>query len=279
MRISDRIRPHVLPLVAGVGAGVFLFFGAAQDQFSPASSLAPVAATAAFFTPVGAGWLVLPIALNGLTYVAIATAIRSTWRTRRWLSIVLAGIIVWWVASAFEHHAAIHRLRSYSEVVLKPGMKLTARTPNGMLTILAGNGTRRTYLGDGWKKSFLLVPRRQRWYGSLGLYDPAESFSPDGRVLVDEGRQHFSTQREAEGWLEGRRREASVGKDRLTYTNDGLVLRYIMDTVPGSSKLETANIFLWQVYVDGRRPHGLPGADDSAIRIEGGAVADSSTPH
>jgi len=241
-----------------------------------ASALAPIAAVTAIFAPDGAAYA-MPVALNGLAYVAAAGAIRSTWATRRWLSIILMGLLVFWVGSSFAGHLFAHQLHPYTEAVLNPGMRLTARTPNGTLTILAGRGTRRTYRGEGWEKSILLVARTSRWYGSLGLYDPAESYSPYGRLLVEEGRQHFSTEPEAEGWLRGRSREAGVGKERLIFTRDGLVLRYSMRPVPGSG-VPTAQVVLWQIYVGGRRPHGLPGVDDEAIRIDGGAVAEFSTP-
>jgi len=45
------------------------------------------------------------------------------------------------------------------------------------------------------------------------------------------------------------------------------------------SGVSTAHVDLWQIYVDGHRPHSLPGASDGAIRAEGGTVAESSTPH
>jgi hypothetical protein len=187
------------------------------------------------------------------------------------------SLVGFWVGSALALQVYAHQLHSYTEVVLNPGMKLTARTPNGVLTILAERGTRRTYRGDGWNKSISLIARTSRWYGSLGLYDPAESYSPYGRLLVEEGRQHFSTQAAAEGWLRGRSREAGVGKGRLILTSDGLVLRYSMSAVPGSG-VPTAQVDLWQLYVNGRHPHGLPGAEDGALRIDGGAVAEVSTP-
>jgi hypothetical protein len=278
LRASELFKRNALPLAAGIGTGAYLVVGAPQDQMGIASALAPIAAMAAFFTPSGAAWFALPAVLNGLAYVAMVAAIRSCWRRRRWLSIVLMGLVAFWVGSAFAAQLSAFQLYPYTEVVLNPGMRLIARTPNGTLTILAGRGTRRTYRGDGWEKSLFLVARTSRWYGSLGLYDPAESYSPYGRLLVEEGRQHFSTESAAEGWLRARSREAGVGKERLIFTNDGLVLRYSMSPVPGSG-VSTAQVDLWQIYVGGRRPHGLPGADDEALRIDGGAVAEISTPH
>lgn len=275
LKASELLKRHALPFATGVGAGGYLFFGAQQDQMDLASALAPVAVMAGVFTPDGPA---LPIALNGLAYVTLAVIIRSTWATRRWLSIVLIGSLALYVAWAFDDHISTHRLQPYTEVVLNPGMRLTAETPNGTLTIVAGNGTRRTYHGEGWEKSVLLVARTSRWYKSLGLYDPAESYSPYGRLLAEEGRLHFSTEAEAEGWIRARSLEANVGKERLIFTDDGLVLRYSMRAVPGSG-VPTAQVDLWQIYVEGRRPRSLPGADDEAIRIDGGAVAEYSTPH
>jgi hypothetical protein len=277
VRASELLKRNALPFAAGIGTGAYLLFGAPQDQMSLAADLAPIAAVIAFFTPDGAAYA-LPVALNGLAYVAAAGAIRSAWVTRRWLSVVLIGLLILWVGSSLVAQVSTHQLHPYTEVVLNPGMKLTAKTPNGALTILAGRGTRRIYRGDGWEKSLLLVARKSRWYGSLGLYDPAESYSPYGCLLVEEGRQHFSTEAEAAGWLRRRSREAGDEKEKLLFTNDGLVLRYSPGPVPGT-RVPTAQVDLTQLYVGGRRPHGLPGADDEAIRIDGGAVAEFSTPH
>jgi hypothetical protein len=137
MRASEVLKRNALPFAAGIGTGSYLLFWAPQDQMGVASALAPVAAIAAFFTPDGAAYA-LPVALNGLAYLAVGGAIRSTWATRRWLSVVLMGFVVFWVGSASVNQVFAHQLHPYTEVVLKPGMKLTARTPNGALTILAG---------------------------------------------------------------------------------------------------------------------------------------------
>ena len=120
----------------------------------------------------------------------------------------------------------------------------------------------------------MLVARSSRWYGSLGLYDPAPSYSPYGRLLLDEGQQHFSTEPEALRWLHGRTREAGDGKGRLIFTNDGLVLRYVTSPEEGN-----ASVTLWQIYVGGHHPRGLPGADDGALHVDGGVVAEYSKPH
>jgi hypothetical protein len=155
-------------------------------------------------------------------------------------------------------------------------MRIIATTPNGPLTITAGQGTRRRYSGEGWSKSISLIARTQRWYGSLGLYDPADSFSPYGRLLAEEGQLHFSTVARAMGWIHERNLEAVSADDRPIYTGDGLVLCYSNRPVPGSG-VATRSVQIWQFYVGGSRPHDLPGASDGAIHVEGGAIAATST--
>jgi hypothetical protein len=79
-----------------------------------------------------------------------------------------------------------------TEYVLTDGMTISADTPNGRISVAGGEGTQRMFSGDGWTQTTYLIPRTTRWYGSLGLYDPADSWSPHGRLLVDEGG-FFST--------------------------------------------------------------------------------------
>src|SRR6267142_6060410 len=81
-----------------------------------------------------------------------------------------------------------------TEFVLTPGMTISAMTPNGKISVTAGKETQRTFRGEGWTETRYLIPRTERWYGSLGLYDPAPSFFPSGRLLADEGRLFFETE-------------------------------------------------------------------------------------
>ncbi len=163
-------------------------------------------------------------------------------------------------------------LKPYSEVVMTPGMRITGTNPNGTVTITAGEATRRTYSGTGWQKSRKLIARRGRWYGSLGLYDPAASFSPYGRLLVEEGQRHFHSVAEAMRWLHEYQYNA--------YTNNGLVFDYRLSAPPPPDTGEPArDVYLWQIYINGRRPKHLPGANDNAIRVEGGSIPNTATPH
>src|SRR4051812_13891960 len=89
-----------------------------------------------------------------------------------------------------------------TETVLSDGMAIVAHTSNETITIEGKPGFERTYSGKDWSKTSSLIPRKTRWYGSLGLYDPARSFSLGGRLLLDEGRQFFESESEALRYLQ-----------------------------------------------------------------------------
>ncbi|MEA3209696.1 MAG: hypothetical protein QOE70_2753 [Chthoniobacter sp.] len=158
-----------------------------------------------------------------------------------------------------------------SETVMTPGMRVTATNPNGTVTITAGEGTRRHYSGTGWQKSLSLIARSARWNGSLGLYDPASSFSPYGRLLAEEGRIHCTSISEAMRWL-----YVGSALNHPTYTNNGLVFCYSIAVPPDAAREPARSVELWQLYINGRRPQHLPGANDRAIRVEGGSIPNTS---
>lgn len=163
------------------------------------------------------------------------------------------------------------KLLPHTEVVLSPGMAVTATNANGTITIEADGAASRIFSGTGWKKRSDLIARTTRWYGSLGLYDPASSSSPHGRMLVDEGRLFFGSESEALRYL-------YVGSthDRPVFNNRGLVVGFHVESIPGGEP--TRSVKLWQIYINGKRPTALKGADDSAIKVSGGAISDSATP-
>lgn len=208
--------------------------------------------------------------MRGILWLLVKTS-RRRWdrlsRMRLVFRLALVGLGV--ALSGYSQS----ELLPYTEVVLKPGMAVTATNPNGTVTIQAGDGTARIFSGEGWKKKRNLIPRRERWYGSLGLYDPASSRSPYGRLLVDEGQLYFSDVSEALKYL-------YVGSDHFkpVYTNNGLVFGYDVETF-GEGEEPTRSVQLWQIYIDGKRPTSMPGADDSSITVSGGEIPEVSTPY
>lgn len=159
------------------------------------------------------------------------------------------------------------------ETVMTPGMKIVASTARGVVTIEATSEAARSYSGDGWRGDSTMRRRTERWSGSLGLYDPAPSRTPGGRLLVEEGRQHFDNQSDAMRFLQ--RLRGHFGP--LTFSSTGLVVAYAVEPIPGQSP--TRSVAVWQLYVAGRRPTSLPHATDDRLQLLNGTVAEESRPH
>ena len=159
-----------------------------------------------------------------------------------------------------------------TESVLSDGMKITALTPSGKINIEAGKTFARSYSGENWSKSSNLIPRNTRWYGSLGLYDPAGSFTKGDRLLIDEGKQFFLTESEALRYMQ----YISAYNGKLTYNNNGLVIAYKVVVIPNEKP--TRNLAVWQFYINGKKPISLRGAVDKNIDVSDGTIADTATP-
>jgi hypothetical protein len=150
-----------------------------------------------------------------------------------------------------------------SEVVMTRGMVISARTPEGEISIRAGEGFERSYTWAGATRSLEMWPRRKRWYGSLGLYYPGPGQHwkmHDGitRAVVEEGQQHFSSVEEALSWLRSRNR----GWLDYVYRDDGLVVGW--KRVPSRRQL---NVEVWQILIQGSKPAKLDGSDNDRIRV------------
>jgi len=161
------------------------------------------------------------------------------------------------------------RILPTTEYVLTDGMVISAQTKNGNVTITGKKGTKRVFSGEGWKKTRALWPRDYRWYGSLGMYDAAWSLSPYGRLLVNEGRLFFKSKSDALKFLRGRYTYPA-------YNNQGLAVGFTISPIPGGEPARTVEI--WQIYVNGKRPRSLRGANDKTVTVDGGAILDTATP-
>jgi ankyrin repeat protein len=147
------------------------------------------------------------------------------------------------------------------ETVLSEGMELTAKTPVGSITILAKRHLQRTFIWNHCERTVTLEPRQKRWLGSLGAYFPGGGTTwrlCDGidRAIVDEGEQHFQTDREALSWIHEQTNLAFV------YTDDGLMLGWERDL-----SRKTLNVALWQILVAGAKPSRLAGSNNSSIAM------------
>lgn len=177
--------------------------------------------------------------------------------------------IVWELG--WDSFVGSRRLLPSSEVVLRPGMAVTVRTALGPVTVAAGRGTERTYSSRAWSRRLRLTARRERWGGSLGLYD-GHVYGGGSALVVEEGQIHVPTRLDALRWL-----TFLADNDSVVYTRDGLVLAVAPSRQAGYPA--PGIIQLWQLYVDGRRPHDLPLSNDAAFALSGGAIPDSAVKH
>lgn len=161
---------------------------------------------------------------------------------------------------------------AHVETVLRPGMKVVATNASGTVAIAADGGISRAVSGSGWSKVIKPVARRSRWNGSLGIYDPGDSWSPGGRVLFEEGKLFFDSESAA-------LRHLYVGslRHRAVFTNRGLVVGFEVEPVPGFEPVRSVQ--LWQIYINGQKPDSLRGANDTAISISGGSTPEAAVPH
>lgn len=151
---------------------------------------------------------------------------------------------------------------SQNEIVMPPEARIEATTKTGTIVIQAGKGLKRYYNFDGVTRSVVMIPRPERWYGSLGLYYPGPGFhwfpSHNGisRGVLEEGQRHFSSTDEAMKWL----KEASQWYPTV-YRDDGLVVAYGKNLTR-----KQLNVDVWQFYINGQKPLKMDGSNNQAIR-------------
>jgi hypothetical protein len=154
------------------------------------------------------------------------------------------------------------RLPAGCEVVMSPGMRITATTSVGTIAITAVDELTRSYTWEGATRAVEMSPRPARFFGSLGLFHDAQvehwrDHHGITRCQADEGQQDFKTVEEVIKW--------SKERDWLTfvYRDNGLMV--------GWNKFlggKTLHVEVWQVLIDGKKPKRLPGSQDDKIVVD-----------
>ncbi len=153
----------------------------------------------------------------------------------------------------------VEPLTSSNEIVMNEGMIIKATNDSGTIIIEAKSGLERIYKwGDGEIK-VRLIPRKKRWYGSLGVYYPGGDKKI--QAVVEEGQQHFCSKKEALEWLNW------LGERvHYVYTSDGIVVGWYTGVNPDFA-MTGLTVQLWQLCILGKKPHDLPGARNDMILI------------
>lgn len=149
---------------------------------------------------------------------------------------------------------------SPKEPVMCPGMNIDVARESERLKIFAKDLKARRYEIVGQTIEVDLIPRSSRWRGSLGLYLP--SGTDDFHLVLDEGQQHFYSEKEAHDWIE-------IVGDRLgyVYSSDGLVIGWKLQELTKSDQKAVLHVDLWQIYIQGKKPISLKGANNKSIDI------------
>jgi hypothetical protein len=155
------------------------------------------------------------------------------------------------------------QIPAQNEIVMKEGMKITAINKYGAITITAGKGLKRSYTWEGETRTLTMIPRKERWDGSLGLYNPGDWRWKENagitRAVVEEGQLHFNTQEELQSYI-----SRYSEKDEIVYNDNGLFVSW----GPTDGGGGTLSVLLWQFYIQGKKPEKLPGSKNDKIIVE-----------
>lgn len=175
--------------------------------------------------------------------------------------ICFLSVIIIYYCSASEE------IKFINEIVMNEGMQISFTNINGTMTITAGKGCRRYYTWEGATRYRDLLPRKERWYGSLGLYAPGISgewkeHTGITRGILEEGQLHFQNIEEYNTWINSYGNSAQIN----VISDDGLVLGWKKEypyEPPGA-----LYVHVWQIFIDGKKPTNLPGSQNDKIKIK-----------
>ena len=154
-------------------------------------------------------------------------------------------------------------LPQHNEVVMSPGMSITAENLHGKLTITADDELKRSFTWANDTRSVIMWPRKKRWYGSLGLYFPGSGthwMEHDGitRGVIDEGVLDFKSQDALIEYI-----NKYSDKESLVYNDKGLCVFWKKNPGAGGTLI----VMVWQFLINNEPPKRIPGSQNSKISV------------
>ncbi len=158
------------------------------------------------------------------------------------------------------------------EMVMTSGMEIAAQTSSGLIRIISHGDFRRTYNWENCTREVELLPRQERWRGGYGAYHAGGSYeflwglisswtwkecNGIARPVAEEGQMHFRSEEDALKWINEQKWINPV------YTSDGLIIGW--KKVPQRKQL---NVEVWQIFINGKKPQNLPGADSRKVFVK-----------
>lgn len=154
-----------------------------------------------------------------------------------------------------------NKLPLQNEVVMSPGMSITAENIHGKLTITADDELKRSFTWANDTRSVIMWPRKKRWYGSLGLYYPgsgAHWMEHDGitRGVIDEGILNFKSQDALMEYI-----NTYSDKESLIYNDNGLCVFWKKNPGAGGTLI----VMVWQFLINNEHPVTILGSQNNKI--------------
>jgi hypothetical protein len=148
----------------------------------------------------------------------------------------------------------------YTELAMEPGMRIEATNKNGTVVIDYIEPLKRRFRWDDYDEERTLIPRKERWLGELGAYDPASAWIWEVwkiRIVSSDSQLHFESMEDIEKWLY----QGSAVEDWV-YTDDGLVVGFSRN--PNRNQV---GIQVFQFYLNGEKPKKLKGSRPENIKV------------
>ena len=152
------------------------------------------------------------------------------------------------------------------ETVLQPGQSLSVTNKSGTMLIKFVSSLKRRYSWNGVNRTINLIPRKERWYGALGIYSPEpllfSFWKGDGvsRILAQEAELDFKSETD---FLKWRNEEWNRQRINVIYNDSGIAAGWCKS--PSRSQL---NVDVWKILINGKVPRHLSGANNSAIILK-----------
>ena len=150
---------------------------------------------------------------------------------------------------------------SFTELAMEENMIIRANNKNGEVAIEWLAPLKRRYKWDGYDETRTLIPRKTRWLGALGAYDPATasifSIFYTTRIVAEDSRLDFKSIKDLKAWLY----QGSAVMDWV-YTDDGWVVGFAK-----SPRRNQVNIDVIRLSVNGKFPSKLEGSRPGNISI------------
>jgi hypothetical protein len=162
----------------------------------------------------------------------------------------------------------LHSIQSPAkETVMRTGMKICAENISQEICILAKSDLDREISFDSITRRVTLIPRKERWYGKLGLYFPGsgnhwENHKGITRCIVNESELHFKEMADLLVFVND-----PSNLDKSVYRNDGLYVSWYTSVKTDQSSGGYLSLSIYQLLIDGEKPKAIPGSRDEMIMI------------